>query len=229
MLPKRYWICFWRRRSSLLSLRRNSKFVEKLLMPITSIDQLTPDGVYSYADYLTWKFEERVELIKGKLFKMSPAPSRYHQEISSNLLLKVLPFFSDHQCHVFHAPFDVRILDSKKSKKGHEDIYSVVQPDICVICDEEKLDDRGCIGAPDWIIEILSPGNTRKELNEKFRLYEENAVREYWIVHPTDQTLAAFELQDDRYQLRKLYSSEEEVAVGIFPELVMDLQEVFTH
>lgn len=196
-------------------------------MPITSIDQLSPDGVYTYADYLTWKFDERVELIKGKLFKISPAPSRHHQEISSNLLMTILPYFRDHSCSVFHASFDVRLLDSKKSKKADQDIYSVVQPDICVICDLEKLDDKGCIGAPDWIIEILSPGNSKKELNEKYRLYEENGVREYWIVHPNDQTIAVFELQKDRYQLRKLYSSEEEVSVSIFPDLVMDLQEVF--
>lgn len=165
------------------------------MMPITSIDQLSPDGVYTYADYLTWKFEERVELIKGKLFKMSPAPSRHHQEISTNMLGKIIPFFRNHHYHVFHAPFDVRLLDSKKSKKADKEIYSVVQPDICIICDPNKLDDKGCIGAPDWIIEILSPGNSKKELNEKYRLYEENGVQEYWIVHPNDQTIAVFELQ----------------------------------
>lgn len=196
-------------------------------MPITSIDQLSPDGVYTYADYLTWQFEERVELIKGKLFRMSPAPNRRHQRIAGDLHRNIATYLVGNPCQVYFAPFDVRLLDSKKSKKANKDIYSVVQPDICVICDTSKLDDRGCIGAPDWIIEILSPGNSRKELNEKFRLYEENGVQEYWIVHPNDQTLAVFELQQDKYQLRKLYSSEEEVAVGIFSDLVLDLQEVF--
>ncbi len=196
-------------------------------MPITSIDQLSPDGVYTYADYLTWKFDERVELIKGKLFKMSPAPNRMHQRIAGDMFSQIHQFLTENPCQAYFAPFDVRLLDSKKSKKADQDIYSVIQPDICVICDLDKLDDRGCIGAPDWIIEILSPGNSKKELNEKYRLYEENGVREYWIVHPNDQTIAVFELKDDRYQLRKLYSSEEEVSVSIFPDLVMDLQEVF--
>lgn len=196
-------------------------------MPITSIDQLSPDGVYSYADYLTWKFDERVELIKGKLFKMSPAPNRMHQRIAGDMFSQIHQFLMENPCQAYFAPFDVRLLDSKRSKKADEDIYSVVQPDICVICDLDKLDDKGCIGAPDWIIEILSPGNSKKELNEKYRLYEENGVREYWIVHPNDQTIAVFESKDDRYQLRKLYSSEEEVSVSIFPDLVMDLQEVF--
>lgn len=196
-------------------------------MPITSIDQLSPDGVYSYADYLTWKFDERVELIKGKLFKMSPAPNRMHQRIAGDMFSQIHQFLMENPCQTYFAPFDVRLLDSKRSKKADQDIYSVVQPDICVICDLDKLDDKGCIGAPDWIIEILSPGNSKKELNEKYRLYEENGVREYWIVHPNDQTIAIFELKDDRYQLRKLYSSEEEVSVSIFPDLVMDLQKVF--
>ncbi|MDX1942881.1 MAG: Uma2 family endonuclease, partial [Saprospiraceae bacterium] len=150
---------------------------------ITSLDQLSMDGTYTYADYLTWQFEERIELIKGRIFKMSPAPSRKHQRASIVLSSIIFDFLRAGPCEVYSAPFDVRLLDSKKKKKSNKEIYSVVQPDICVICDAEKLDDRGCIGAPDWIIEILSPGNNKKEVDNKFRLYEENGVREYWVVY----------------------------------------------
>ncbi|MDX1940173.1 MAG: Uma2 family endonuclease [Saprospiraceae bacterium] len=194
---------------------------------ITNVHQLSSDKVYSYADYLTWKFEERVELIKGKLFRMSPAPTRRHQRISFQITSQISPYFEENPCQVYYAPFDVRLFDSKKSKKADKEIYSVVQPDISVICDLEKLDDRGCLGAPDWIIEIISPGNSKKELDDKYHLYEANGVREYWIVHPNDQTIVAFELQDDKYHLRRIYSSEENAPVGIFKDLELNLQEVF--
>lgn len=127
---------------------------------VDSLDKLSMDGVYTYADYLTWKFDERVELIKGKIFKMSPAPSRNHQRIAMALINPISNYFKGEKCEAYFAPFDVRLIDSKK-KKSDKDIYSVVQPDICVICDPEKLDERGCLGAPDWIIEILSPGNNK--------------------------------------------------------------------
>ncbi len=194
---------------------------------ITNIDQLSPEKIYSYADYLTWKFDERVELIKGRLFKMSPAPTRRHQRISFQITRQIAPYFEGNLCQIYYAPFDVRLIDEKKSQKADQEIYSVVQPDICVICDLEKLDDRGCLGAPDWIIEIISPGNSKKELDDKFRLYEANGVSEYWIVHPNDQTIAAFELHADKYQLRRIYSSEEEAPVGIFEDLILNLEDVF--
>lgn len=185
------------------------------------------DGVYTYADYLTWKFDERVELIKGKIFKMSPAPSRKHQVVARNLTRPILNRFANDSCQVYFAPFDVRLIDSKKKKKSDKEIYSVVQPDICVICDPEKLDDRGCLGAPDWIIEILSPGNNKKEVDNKFRLYEENGVREYWVVYPSEQHVLVFDLKDEHYQLRKIYTGEDYAPVGIFTDFEINLQEVF--
>lgn len=195
---------------------------------ITSLDQLSMDGVYTYADYLNWRLEERVELIKGRIFKMSPAPSRRHQRTSIALSSIIFDFLREYQCEVYSAPFDVRLIDSKKKKKKpNQEIYSVVQPDICVICDPEKLDDRGCIGAPDWIIEILSPGNNKKEVDNKFRLYEENGVREYWVVYPSEQHVLVFDLQEDKYHLRKIYSDEDMAPVGIFPGFEINLNEVF--
>src|SRR5215217_1614082 len=148
---------------------------------ITDINQLDLEGTYTYADYLLWRFEERLELIKGKIFKMSPAPNRRHQTILGHLHLPIGSFFKNHYCQVFLAPFDVR-LPKKNQNTSDGKIYTVVQPDLCIICDESKLDDRGCLGAPDLIVEILSPGNSRKEMDNKFELYEECGVREYWLV-----------------------------------------------
>ena len=143
---------------------------------ITSLDQLDLNKKYTYADYMSWQFQERVELIKGRIFKMAPAPNRKHQEISGNLVHFISTFLWKKKCKFYHAPFDVRLI-----KEGND---TVVQPDICVVCDLSKLDKQGCNGAPDLVVEILSSGNNRKELKEKFLLYEINGVQEYWLINP---------------------------------------------
>lgn len=195
---------------------------------VKDISELDLDKTYTYADYLTWQFQERLELIKGKIFKMSPAPSRKHQKISIRLTKDILLFLDKGPCELYVAPFDVRLSPPKNNKDDNK-IYSVVQPDLCVICDLEKLDDRGCLGAPDWIIEILSPGNNKKELDQKFSLYEENGVREYWIVHPAEETVTVFELSTEgQYIFRKMYPTGTKVPVGIFPGFAIDLNEIFT-
>ncbi len=193
---------------------------------ITDINQLDFSKQYTYADYMQWRMDERVELIKGWLHRMSPAPMRRHQKISYRLETQIGSFMDDETCEVYHAPFDVRFLNKKKST-ADQDIFTVVQPDICVICDKEKLDDRGCIGAPDWIIEIVSKGNTKKELETKFKLYEENGVREYWVVFMNDETVAVFDLVTEKYQNRKIYSNDEMIPVGILEGLEIDLVKVF--
>jgi len=129
--------------------------------PATSLSMLDLSKVYSYADYLTWQFAERVELIKGYLMKMA-APSRFHQQISSRLHIQIGSFLQGKKCQSFFAPFDVRLLNKNRSTPDNN-VYSVVQPDLCVVCDLDKLDERGCNGAPEWIIEILSPGNSKHE------------------------------------------------------------------
>src|SRR5882724_1109711 len=126
----------------------------------SKVEEPDPSLSYSYADYLKWNFEERLELFRGKIFPLS-APNRKHQEISRDILVLAATFLKHQKCKVFAAPFDVR-LPLKNRKKDNE-VITVVQPDICVICDESKLDARGCCGAPDLVIEILSPGNTKKE------------------------------------------------------------------
>ena len=123
---------------------------------VLSFNDIDASLTYSYAHYLTWLFDERVELIKGQIFKMSPAPSRFHQEISGHVFNLIFNHLKGQSCKVYIAPFDVRF---PKESVANKDIYTVLQPDICVICDQAKLDDRGCIGAPDIVVEILSPGN----------------------------------------------------------------------
>jgi Uma2 family endonuclease len=181
---------------------------------------------YTYADYLTWQFKERLELIKGWIMKMSPAPSTLHQRISNNLSTDFTIFFRKKQCNVFTAPFDVRLPNSKKST-ADKTIITVVQPDICIICDPKKIDERGCIGAPDLIVEIVSKGNTKKELENKYELYQENGVKEYWIVFQNDEIVQVFDLVRGKYKLRKTYSNDSLVPVGIAKDLVIDMKEIF--
>ena len=193
-------------------------------MEITNINQLDPlYGVYSYADYLLWKFKERVELFKGKLFRMS-APSALHQEISMRLAGELYQFFKGKDCKVFHAPFDVRLLREAKEDK---DIYTVVQPDICVVCDVEKIDKRGCYGAPDLVIEILSPGNSKKEMKYKYALYEEAQVPEYWIIDPDHQNVLVYVLKDGKY-LNPINIVEGNILSEKFPMLELSTDDIFS-
>lgn len=193
---------------------------------VTDINQLDLNGTYTYADYLLWQFEERLELIRGKIFRMSPAPSSGHQKILGNLHLEIGPFFKKHHCQAFIAPFDVR-LPKKDQGISDQKIYTVVQPDICVICDESKIDERGCVGAPDLVIEILSPGNSKKELDNKFDLYQESGVKEYWIVQPGEKNALIFILNDSG-SFVGLKPATEKIRSTIFPDLEIDLKEIFS-
>jgi Uma2 family endonuclease len=192
---------------------------------ITDIKKLDFNGTYSYADYLTWRFKERVELIKGKIFKMSPAPTREHQAISRELSRIIANFFHRTKCELFTAPFDVRLT---KINAKNVAIKTVVQPDLCVVCDAAKLDTAGCIGAPDLIVEILSPGNTKKEMGVKFNLYEENGVKEYWIVDPASKSVLVYCLVDGKYIGLKPFLEDDVLTGKLFTKLKVALAEVFS-
>ena len=189
---------------------------------ITNIDQLDPvNGIYTYADYLMWKIKDRVEILKGKIFKMSPAPAISHQSISFNLSGLFSMYFHNKPCKVFASPFDVVF----KNKDGKED--TVVQPDLCVVCDPEKLaDGKRCQGAPDLIIEILSPGNSKKELKNKYELYQEAGVREYWLVHPQDEYVIINVLENNLYRALPPFVDKEVTSV-IFPDLSLQTEDIF--
>lgn len=195
---------------------------------ITSLSQLDFSKTYSYADYLTWQFDEMVELIKGKISLMSPAPNLNHQKIERNLIIDIGTYLRGKQCQVFPAPFDVRLYDRKKSILKNEESFTVVQPDLCVVCDPEILDKQGCNGAPDWIIEILSKGNSKKEMQIKYALYQEAGVTEYWIVYPNDWAIHQFVLDENQhYQLKAMFTDNDIATSFLFPDLEIDLTQTF--
>lgn len=196
---------------------------------ITSLNQLDFDKKYDYSDYILWKFKERVELLKGRLFPMA-APSIEHQIISGNLYLTLGNFLHKHECHLFHAPIDVRLpLPSHRVTK--DKIDTVVQPDLCVVCDKSKLDKQTCIGAPDLVVEILSPGNSKREMKEKFDLYEEAGVLEYWIIEPANKFVFVYILEEKTGKYVQKYTpvltEDETFESTVLEGLKVELKEVF--
>ncbi len=193
---------------------------------VLNFSDLDLNKSYTFADYLTWQFQERLELIKGKIFKMSPAPNRIHQTVSGNLYLKFGNLLKNKTCRVYSAPFDVRLINFKKSTDDKQ-VTTVVQPDLCIICDKSKLDFKGCIGSPDLVVEILSPGNTEKEMGVKFDLYEENEIKEYWIIEPFDKTIFIYTLQNGKYIGLKPQTQLDVIKSPLFPNLNFDVKDVF--
>ena len=181
------------------------------IMELAELD-FTKD--YTYADYLLWTFEERLELIKGKLFRMSPAPNRLHQELVHKIDGPLYNYLKGKSCKAFTSPFDVRL---PRLSKDDKDIITVVQPDVCVVCDPYNLDERGCIGAPDIVVEILSPGNNKKDLNFKYHVYEESCVQEYWVLFPQEKTLFQYILKYGKYQTARPLTIGDEVTTEILP------------
>ena len=179
---------------------------------------------FTYGDYRTWPDNERWELIDGVAYDMSPAPSRLHQDAFGGIFFQIRAFLAGAECQVYGAPFDVRLPHGTQLD---DDIETVVQPDIVVVCDRKKLDDKGCKGAPDLVIEILSPSTSSKDLHEKFRLYERVGVKEYWIVHPLDRTVLVFRREGDTYGRPAMFASEDRIEVPLLGELVVDLNQVF--
>ena len=183
-------------------------------------------GYYSYADYLTWPIDLVAELIQGKMFKKAAAaPNRIHQRVSLKLSVKLYQFLEGKTCQVYEAPFDVRF--PKDSKEDHR-IFDVVQPDICVVCDPSILDQRGCIGSPDLIVEILSPGNSKLELKQKFDLYESREVKEYWIIQPEHQTMTIYTWVNGTYLPSRLFTTGDVIESQVVKGFKLDLEEFFS-
>ncbi len=188
--------------------------------------QLPTKNGLAYGDYLLWEGDGRWELIDGVVYDMSPAPSIDHQRISGDIFNQIYTFLDGRPCEVFAAPFDVRL--PKSADEADEDIKDVVQPDIVVVCDPEKLDRRGCRGAPDWIVEIVSPSTAAKDNIEKLALYERNGVKEYWIVHPAYRIATVYTLGPDRlYGRPKSYPETEKIEPVALPGLSVNLKTVF--
>ena len=180
---------------------------------------------FTYGDYLSWTDEGRWELIDGDVYDMSAAPAIDHQRLIVELVSTIHNFLSDRECEVFVAPFDVRL---PRADEADELIRDVVQPDIVVVCDPEKLDKRGCRGAPDWIIEILSPSTAAKDHIEKLALYERSGVKEYWIVFPAYGIIDVHLLgEEGRYAKPKSYAEEDKIESVTLPGLILELKNVF--
>jgi Uma2 family endonuclease len=180
---------------------------------------------FTYQDYLEWDDNERWELIEGEAYNMTPAPSRAHQGTLGALFYAFYSYLAGKPCRVYMAPLDVRLPEGDQSEA---EITTVVQPDLTVVCDRAKLDQKGCLGSPDLIIEVISPSTAAHDYIEKLGLYERRQVPEYWIVHPIDRTVMVFLLADNReYGKPHIYAGEDQVPVVLFPDLIIDLKKVF--
>jgi Uma2 family endonuclease len=179
---------------------------------------------YTYADYYSWAFDDRVELINGKLFNLDSSPGTLHQLLSGFISCSLDNYLKGTQKEVFAAPFDVRL---PKSSNDDEAIDTVIQPDICVICDSNKIDERGGIGAPDIVIEILTKGNNRKEVKDKYQAYEQAGVLEYWIIFPYSKTFLRYYLHNGYYLSSRPLTIGDEVTTPILPGFVLNLDELF--
>lgn len=180
---------------------------------------------YTFADVLTWDESERIEIINGEAFMMAP-PSRIHQEISVAITAQLYNYLEGKRCKVYPAPFGVRLFE--QDGDSPEDVDTVVEPDISVVCDKNKLDDHGCKGAPDMIIEILSPSTQRHDRLVKLGLYQRAGVREYWTVNPEDKTVQVM-LQDASgvLQLHEVYGRDSVAKVNILNGCFIELVRVF--
>jgi Uma2 family endonuclease len=191
---------------------------------ITSISQLDLNKKYTYADYLTWQFDEMVELENGVIIRRIPVPMRWHQEYLGNIFFKFHTYFKNKTSEIYKYPFDVRLIKNKENGQ----IETVVQPDICVICDLDKLDELGCIGSPDLIVEVVSKSSKKRDYHDKYDLYEENGVLEYWIVDPDAKSVDVFVLEDEKYIQKGGYFNEADVIpCTLFPEFQVSWKEIF--
>jgi Uma2 family endonuclease len=178
--------------------------------------------LYTYADYKNYSEGEPIEIIDGLIYNMSPAPSRVHQEIISELLVEISNYIRSKKghCKVYPAPFDVFLIEGNTNI---DDCKNIVQPDISVICDKNKLNDKGCVGAPDMIIEVVSPFNPNSDYIRKLTLYDHFKVREYWIVNPMKQTVLIYKLNDTmQYADPETYTFKDKIKVGIYDDLEID-------
>ncbi len=174
---------------------------------------------YTYADYCSWPDDSRYELINGVAYPMAPAPTRTHQSLVGELFRQIATALQGKHCQPFVAPFDIRLPHADESD---ERVDTVVQPDVLVVCDDAKLDERGVRGAPDWVAEVLSPSSAARDQIVKLALYERAGVREYWLLHPTDRLVTVYRLVDGCYGRPEISEMVGTLSLGILPEVTVD-------
>jgi len=191
-----------------------------------SLPNFKEEDHFTYADYLTWDDNQRWELIDGEAFCMSPGPNRLHQKCLGDLFVQFHAHLDGKSCEVYLAPFDVRLPEY--SDTSDEETITVVQPDLMVVCDHDKLDDRGIKGAPDLVVEIISPSTAKRDITTKYELYRRHGVKEYWLMYPNDRTLLVYRLSaDGRYATPEVFGEGDVVPVPLLGDLIIDMGKVF--
>lgn len=180
---------------------------------------LEKDKHYTYKDYLTWPDDVRCEIIDGQVYMMSPAPILAHQDVAGEIFYQAKQALQGKTCRALIAPLDVRL---PRHNEADEDTDIVVQPDVLVVCDPHKLDRRGVRGAPDWVVEVLSPKSASRDQIEKRRIYERHGVLEYWLVHPTDRVLIIYRLENGEYGKPDIFALQGSTPVSVLPGISID-------
>ena len=180
---------------------------------------------FTFADALTWEESDRFELIGGEAFQMAP-PSRVHQKITGELFRQLANYLEGRACEVYPAPFAVRLFEEEGDRP--EDVDTLVEPDITVVCDRSRLDRHGCKGAPDMVVEVLSPSSLRMDRFVKLALYQRAGVREYWLVGPEERTVQVYTLENGILQPRAFYGPKETAKVHVLEGCFIELSKVFS-
>ena len=178
---------------------------------------------YTYVDYQNWPDDTRYELIDGVAYAMAPAPTRTHQNLVLELARQIATALKGKPCQTFVAPFDVRL---PHADEADDRVDTVVQPDVLVVCDPAKLDERGVRGAPDWVAEVLSPASAAHDQIVKLALYERAGVPEYWLLHPTDRLVTVYRLVDGpeggKYGRPDIHEMKDSLTLGVLPDVSVD-------
>ncbi len=178
---------------------------------------------FTYADYCQWPDNERWELINGEAYAMAPAPAINHQMVTGQLFRQIDEALDGAPCRALIAPVDVLLPATGENEASTR---TVVQPDILVVCDPSKITERNILGAPDWIIEVLSPSTARHDHLTKRQLYEAAGVREYWLVHPVDRIVTIYTLVDGHYAGPEIIAMADQRACTIIPEIIINWQPI---
>ncbi|WP_458414960.1 Uma2 family endonuclease [Schinkia sp. CFF1] len=180
---------------------------------------------YSYADYLSWDDDVLCEVIDGEIISMSPSPTPLHQDIADELTTEFKLFLRNKDCNAFSAPIDVCLFAHQEIKP--KDIKDWVQPDLIVVCDENKVGEKNIIGASDFVVEVLSPSTAKNDRVIKYHSYEKAGVKEYWIVDPYNQTIEVYLLENGAYNRSGVYFRDDIIRVHLFEDFQIDLGHVF--
>lgn len=181
---------------------------------------------FTYADLLSWEDDGRYELITGEPVLMAPGPTTAHQDILGELFAQLHAYLKGKPCKAYLSPFDVRLFEKERSRPA--DVDTVVQPDLIVVCDRNRVDARGVHGAPDMVIEILSSSTRQHDCLIKYNLYQQAGVKEYWIVDPDKKVVLVHKLVDGQYHAPDAYTAEDSVPVGVLEDCAVDLTAVFS-